>query len=55
MCGDFGRRCLCQSYPRLPAEGELTTTSGFVTSVGGCAANVAVALRILGRDGGDRG
>jgi sugar/nucleoside kinase (ribokinase family) len=35
--------------PRLPAEGELTTTSRFVTSVGGCAANVAVALRILGR------
>ncbi|HWB96202.1 MAG TPA: carbohydrate kinase family protein [Bryobacteraceae bacterium] len=35
--------------PRLPAEGELTTTSGFATSVGGCAANVAVALRILGR------
>jgi sugar/nucleoside kinase (ribokinase family) len=34
--------------PRLPGEGELTTTSGFVTSVGGCAANVAVALRILG-------
>ena len=34
--------------PRLPSEGELTTTSGFVTSVGGCAANVAVALRILG-------
>jgi sugar/nucleoside kinase (ribokinase family) len=34
---------------RLPAEGELTTTSGFVTSVGGCAANVAVALSILGR------
>ena len=36
--------------PRLPDEGELTTTSGFVTSVGGCAANVAVALRILGRE-----
>jgi sugar/nucleoside kinase (ribokinase family) len=35
--------------PRLPGEGELTTTSRFVTSVGGCAANVAVALRILGR------
>ena len=34
---------------RLPAPGELITTSGFVTSVGGCAANVAVALRILGR------
>jgi sugar/nucleoside kinase (ribokinase family) len=34
--------------PRLPGEGELTTTAGFVTSVGGCAANVAVALRILG-------
>jgi sugar/nucleoside kinase (ribokinase family) len=36
--------------PRLPAEGELTATAGFVTSVGGCAANVAVALRILGRE-----
>ena len=35
--------------PRLPAAGELTTASRFVTSVGGCAANVAVALRILGR------
>ena len=35
--------------PRLPSAGELTTTSGFLTSVGGCAANVAVALRILGR------
>ena len=35
--------------PRLPAPGELTTTSGFVTSVGGCAANVAVGLSILGR------
>src|ERR1700735_2482899 len=34
--------------PRLAGGGELTTTSGFVTSVGGCAANVAVALRILG-------
>jgi sugar/nucleoside kinase (ribokinase family) len=34
---------------RLPAEGELTTTSGFVTSVGGCAANVAVDLSILER------
>ena len=33
---------------RLPDEGELTTTSGFETGVGGCAANVAVALRILG-------
>jgi sugar/nucleoside kinase (ribokinase family) len=35
---------------RLPSEGELITTSNFVTSVGGCAANVAVALRILGRE-----
>jgi len=34
--------------PRLPGEGELITTSSFATSVGGCAANVAVALRILG-------
>lgn len=36
--------------PRLPDEGELTTTAGFMTSVGGCAANTAVALRILGRN-----
>lgn len=35
---------------RFPAEGELTTTAGFVMSVGGCAANVAIALRILGRE-----
>ncbi len=35
--------------PQLPREGELTTTASFVTSVGGCAANVAVALRILDR------
>jgi sugar/nucleoside kinase (ribokinase family) len=35
---------------RLPEPGELTTTSGFVMSVGGCAANTAVALRILGHD-----
>ena len=36
--------------PRLPGAGELTTTSRFVTSAGGCAANVAAALRILGRE-----
>lgn len=35
---------------RLPEPGELTTTSGFAMSVGGCAANTAVALRILGRE-----
>jgi sugar/nucleoside kinase (ribokinase family) len=35
---------------RLPEPGELTTTSGFSMSVGGCAANTAVALRILGRE-----
>jgi sugar/nucleoside kinase (ribokinase family) len=35
---------------RLPEPGELTTTPGFVMSVGGCAANTAVALRTLGRD-----
>src|SRR5947208_623463 len=35
--------------PRLPAAGELTTTSGFIMNVGGCAANTAAALRILGR------
>jgi sugar/nucleoside kinase (ribokinase family) len=35
---------------RLPEPGELTTTSGFVMSVGGCAANTAVVLRILGQE-----
>ncbi len=35
---------------RLPGAGEVATTSRFVTSVGGCAANTAAALRILGRD-----
>jgi sugar/nucleoside kinase (ribokinase family) len=34
---------------RLPAAGEVATTPGFVPSVGGCAANTAAALRILGR------
>jgi len=35
---------------RLPEPGELTTTSGFAMSVGGCAANTAVTLGILGRE-----
>jgi sugar/nucleoside kinase (ribokinase family) len=35
---------------RLPCAGEIATTSAFVASVGGCAANTAAALRILGRD-----
>ncbi len=34
---------------RLPGAGEIATTSCFVPSVGGCAANTAAALRILGR------
>ena len=34
---------------RIPDEGELIATSGFITSAGGCAANVAVDLQILGR------
>ena len=35
---------------RLPNPGELTTTSSLVMSVGGSAANTAVALRILGQE-----
>ena len=34
---------------RLPEAGELTTTSGFAVNVGGCAANTAVALGVLGQ------
>jgi sugar/nucleoside kinase (ribokinase family) len=34
---------------RLPQPGELTTTSGLVMSVGGSAANTAIALRGLGQ------
>ncbi|MEO8662232.1 MAG: sugar kinase [Bryobacteraceae bacterium] len=33
----------------LPRAGELGLTDGFILSAGGCAANVAVALRRLGR------
>jgi sugar/nucleoside kinase (ribokinase family) len=35
---------------RPPGAGEVATTPGFVSSVGGCAANTAAALRILGRE-----
>ena len=35
---------------RLPDPGELTTTSGLIMSAGGCAANAAIALRILGQE-----
>ena len=34
----------------LPEAGQLVTTSGLTMSVGGCAANAAIALRILGED-----
>jgi sugar/nucleoside kinase (ribokinase family) len=34
----------------LPDAGQLVTTSGLAMSVGGCAANTAIALRILGED-----
>jgi sugar/nucleoside kinase (ribokinase family) len=33
---------------RLPDAGQLVTTSGLAMSVGGCAANTAIGLRILG-------
>ena len=33
----------------LPDAGQLVTTSGLTMSVGGCAANAAIALRILGK------
>ncbi len=36
--------------PRLPNPGELTTTADLILSVGGSAANAAVALRILGHE-----
>ena len=38
-----------QPVPALPQPGELKTTDGFLHSAGGCAANVAVNLRRLGR------
>ncbi len=38
-----------QPIEALPRAGELKTTEGFVMSPGGCAANVAVALRKLSR------
>jgi sugar/nucleoside kinase (ribokinase family) len=38
-----------QPIAALPAAGELKTTEGFLMSAGGCAANVAVALRRMGR------
>lgn len=34
----------------LPDAGQLVTTSGLAMSVGGCAANAAIALRILGEN-----
>jgi sugar/nucleoside kinase (ribokinase family) len=38
-----------QPVSALPQPGELKTTDGFLHSAGGCAANVAVNLRRLGR------
>ncbi len=38
-----------QPVSALPQPGELKTTDGFLHSAGGCAANVAVNLRHLGR------
>jgi sugar/nucleoside kinase (ribokinase family) len=35
---------------RLPDAGQLVTTSGLAMTVGGCAANAAIALRILGEN-----
>jgi sugar/nucleoside kinase (ribokinase family) len=35
---------------RLPDAGQLVTTTGLTMSVGGCAANTAIALRILGEN-----
>lgn len=35
---------------RLPDAGQLVTTSGLTMTVGGCAANAAIALKILGED-----
>ena len=45
LCADV----FAQPVAALPQPGELKTTDGFVHSVGGCAANVAVNLRRLGR------
>jgi sugar/nucleoside kinase (ribokinase family) len=45
LCADV----FAQPVAALPQPGELKTTDGFVHSVGGCAANVAVDLRRLGR------
>jgi sugar/nucleoside kinase (ribokinase family) len=46
LCADV----FAQPVAALPLPGELKTTDGFVQSVGGCAANVAVDLRRLGRN-----
>jgi sugar/nucleoside kinase (ribokinase family) len=35
---------------RLPAAGQLVTTTGLAISAGGCAANTAIALRTLGEN-----
>lgn len=45
LCADV----FAQPVAALPQPGELKTTDGFVHSAGGCAANVAVNLRRLGR------
>jgi sugar/nucleoside kinase (ribokinase family) len=45
LCADVFARPVAA----LPQPGELKTTEGFVHSVGGCAANVAVDLRRLGK------
>ena len=45
VCADL----FAQPVAALPQPGELKTTDGFLQSAGGCAANVAVDLRRLGR------
>src|SRR5262245_55394729 len=38
-----------QPIKAIPRPGELKTTEGFLMSPGGCAANVAIGLRRMGR------